>query len=375
MTVSKAEALTTLKATIESTKALITQFETLIQTGALPNVPIDSSSPNAIALYSDAGAILKAQTTKLSLLVLNKPYTPSEITFILKSLCQECIPALVSACQLCPSERYTNFLHRVIRASVGGVFKQYLELLDDIPVDERGIKSMRSQKTLRNTGVIWEGMDFAIKLAPMGLVAVALTKVEGYHDLFKDAIEELEEWRDGDLSPMDSIANFAPKIKPIETGAKEEMRPEARKPDINNIEEFDDDLFNLPKHASAAMLPVTKKAIETLKLIRLLYPALLKRRVKRFPTLDAQTPPDKFPTAEQADRYDKIMLFCRLFGDDADNIAAALYAHDMDQVNSSLRTIRDNARKCVAFAEKTWDGGEDEFTKWVRTWLVKLDEQ
>ncbi|MCJ1430958.1 hypothetical protein MMC27_000308 [Xylographa pallens] len=375
MTAPKAEALASLKTTIESTKALIAQFETLIQTGALPNVPIDSSSPNAIALYSDAGAILKAQTTKLSLLVLNKPYTPSEITFVLKSLCQECIPALVSACQLCPSERYTNFLHRVIRTSVGCAFKHYLDLLDDIPVDERGIKNIRSQKTLRNTGVIWEGMDFAIKLAPMGLVAVALTKVEGYYDLFKDAIEELEEWRDGDLSPTDIIANYAPGMKSIGVGAKEEMRPEARKLDINNIEEFDDNLFNLPRHASADILPVTRKAIETLKLIRLLYPALLKRRVKRFPTIDAQTPLDKLPTAEQADRYDKIMLYCRLFGDDADNIAAALYAHDVDQVNSSLRTITDRASKCVAVAEKTWDGGEDEFTRWVRTWLVKLDEQ
>ncbi|MCJ1386264.1 hypothetical protein MMC17_009390 [Xylographa soralifera] len=375
MTAPKIEALAILKTTIASTKALIAQFETLIQTGALPNVPLDSSSPNAIALYSDAGAILKAQTTKLSLLVLNKPYTPSEITFILKSLCQECIPALVSACQLCPPERYTNFLHRVIRASVGSAFKHYLDLLDDIPVDERGIKNIRSQKTLRNTGVIWEGMDFAIKLAPMGLVAVAATKVEGYHDLFKDAIEELEEWRDGDISPMDIISNHVPEMKPIWDGAKEEMGSEARKHDINNIGEFDDNPFNLPRHASAAVLPVTRKAIETLKLIRLLYPALLKRRVKRFLSIDAQTPPDKFPSAEQADRYDKIMSYCSLFSDDADNIAAALYTHNVEEVNSSLRTIRDYARKCVAFSEKTWDGSEDEFTKWVRTWLMKLDEQ
>ncbi|MCJ1281371.1 hypothetical protein MMC26_000690 [Xylographa opegraphella] len=374
MTAPKAEALAILKSTIASTKALIAKFETLIQTGALPNVPFDPSSPNAVALYSDAGAILKAQTTKLSLLVLNKPYTPSEITFILKSLCQECIPALVSACQLCPPERYTNFLHSTIRESVASAFKHYLDLLEDIPVDEWGIKNIRSQKTLRNTGVIWEGMDFAIKLAPMGLVAVAVTKVEEYHDLFKDAIEELEEWRDGNSS-MDIITNNLSEMKPIGAGVKEKVGAEARKHDINNVEEFEDNPFNLPEHASAAIMPVTRRAIETLKLIRLLYPALLKRRVKRFPSIDAQTPPDKFPTAEQADRYDKIMLYCRLFGDDADNLAAALYAQDVEQVNNSLRTIRDCARKCVALAEKTWEGGEDEFTKWVRTWLVKLDEQ
>ncbi|MCJ1289502.1 hypothetical protein MMC34_001035 [Xylographa carneopallida] len=375
MTAPKAEAFATLKATIISTKALVAQFETLIQTGALPNVPIDSSSPNAIALYSDAGALLKAQTTKLSLIVLNKPFTPSEITFILKSLCQECIPALVSACQLCPPERYTNFLHRVIRASVGCVFKQYLDLLDDIPADERGIENMRSQQTLRNTGVIWEGMDFAIRLAPMGLVAVALNKMEGYHDLFKDAIEELEGWRDGDISTMDIIANDVPEMKPIWDGVKRGTNFDASKYDVNNIGEFDDNPLNLPRQASAAILPVTRRAIETLKLIRLLYPALLKRRVKRFPSLDAKTPANGFPTPEQARRYDTIISNCRLFSEEADNIAAALYALDVDQVESSLRTIKSHARKCVAVAERTWDDGEDDFTRWVRTWTVKLDEQ
>ncbi|MCJ1399607.1 hypothetical protein MMC11_002809 [Xylographa trunciseda] len=373
MATTKPEALATLKTTIASTKSLISQFETLISTGALPNVPLDSS-PNAIALYSDAAAILKAQTTKLSLLVLNKPYTPSEITFILKSLCQECLPALASACELCLPERYTAFLHKVIRTSVSSAFKYYLDLLDEIPVDEQSIENIRSQKTLRNTGVIWEGMDFAIRLGPMGLVMVAVKKVEGYHDLFKDAIEELEEWRDGDISPSDTITSHMPEIKSMGDGVKAGMGLQALNLNVNNIGEVDENPFDLPSNASAAILPATRKAIETLKLIRLLYPALIKRRVKRFPSIDAQTPADKFPTPDQADRYDKILAYCHLFSEEADEIAAALYTQDVDKVDGSLRIIKDYARKCVGFAEKTWHGGEDEFTKWVITWLVKLDE-
>ena len=280
----------------------------------------------------------------------------------------------MSACQLCSPRQYTNFLYRVIRASVGSALKHYLDLLDDVPVDKQGIENIRSQKTLRNTGVIWEGMDFAIKLGLTGLVAVATSKVEEYHELFKDAIEELEEWRDGDLFSTDIIANHVPETKPIHEGAKDGLRPDALKPKLNNIEELDDNPFDLPRHASAAILPATKKAIETLKLIRLLYPAMLKRRVKRFPCMNAQTPPDKFPTAEQVDRYDKIMSYCHLFSEEADEIAAALYTHDVDKVNDNLGTIKDYSRQCMAITEKTWDGDEDEFTRWVKTWLVKLDE-
>ena len=344
------DAFETLRKTLTSTKALVSRFEGLVQTGELPLIPLEPSSPNAVALSSDAGAILKAQTTKLSLLVLNKPFSPSEITFILKSLCQGCIPGLVSACQLCTQTLYTNFFHRVIRASVGATLVKFLQLLDEIPIDERTAAQFQGQKTLQSTGIIWESTDFMVKIGSLGIVPVAVLKLEEYHSLLKDAIEELEEWEPGKVNSMGIMANQVP---------------------LANLE---GDPFDMPRAASPSIQPAAKKTIETLKLIRLLYRALIKRRVKRFPNINAKTEQGAFPKLEQTERFDHLMTYCQLFSEEADEIAGALYLHDEKQVSGRLETIKDYARKCIASTREPWEGGEDEFTRWTAKWLAKLKE-
>ena len=339
-----------LRRTLASTKALITSFEGLIQTDELRLMPLEPSSPNAVALSTDAAAILKAQTTKLSLLVLNKPFSPSEIAFILKSLCQECIPVLLSACQLCPRRSYTNFLHRLIRTSVDTTLIKFLQLLDEIPSDERMVVQFQAQKTLQSTGMIWESTDFITGLGSFGFVPVAVRKVEDYHSLLKDAIEELDEWQTGEVGSMDLLANQV------------------------HLAKLESDPFDMPSAASPIIQSTAKKVIEILKLIRLLYPALIKRRLKKFPNINAQTEQEAFPELEQIERFDHIMTYCQLFSEEADEIAGALYLHDKKQVDSKLGTIKDYARKCIMNIRDPWVGGEDEFTRWTVKWLAKLGE-
>jgi len=379
MSSSTAEAFETLRTTLASTKALISHFESQIQTGSLPLVPLDSSSPNALALFSDAGAVLKAQTTKLSLLVLNKPFSPKEITFILKALCNECIPALVSACQICPRISYTNFLHRIIRSSVGSSFKQYLGILDEIPVDKASVELIQRQKTLNSTGMIWESLDFMTKIGNGGITAVAAGKIDSYASLLQDAIEELEEWETGEVESN----NIIEKKLPPERQEVQAMYRKAGKATgvvlnenlgMNNLSKMEGNPFDLPKAADASIQPTTKKVIKALKLVGLLYPPILKRRVRRFPEIDATTKQEAFPTKDQAENFDCMLLECQSWTDIADHIAEALYLHDEDDVESILKGLKGSARKCVGHVRMSWDGKEDEFTAWVDKWLVKLDE-
>jgi len=379
MSSSTAESFRTLNTTLASTKALISHFESQIQTGSLPLVPLDSSSPNALALFSDAGAILKAQTTKLSLLVLNKPFSPKEITFILKALCNECIPALVSACQICPRISYTNFLHRIIRSSVGSSFKQYLGILDEIPVDKASVELIQRQKTLNSTGMIWESLDFMTKIGNGGITAVAAGKIDSYASLLQDAIEELEEWETGEVESN----NIIEKKLPPERQEVQAMYRKAGKAagvvlnenlGMNNLSKMEGNPFDLPKAADASIQPTTKKVIKALKLVGLLYPPILKRRVRRFPEIDATTKQEAFPTKDQAENFDYMLLECQSWTDIADHIAEALYLHDEDDVERILKGLKGSARKCIGHVRMSWDGKEDEFTAWVDKWLVKLDE-
>ncbi|MCJ1412723.1 hypothetical protein MMC19_006821 [Ptychographa xylographoides] len=366
----KPEDIVTLRATIESSKALIIKFEDLIRQGSagLPSISLNASSPNALALHSDAAHILRAQTTKLSLLALNKPFTPPEITFILKSLCQECIPAMASACQLCPSHQYTDFLTKVVRSSVSSTFRQYLNFLDELPLDEKGFqRSTMAQEILKNTGIIWQSMDFSTKLGAAGLIAIACPKIENWHSLLTDAIDELEEWQ---MEEMDNT--------PIQHKSPEELQfSNMCLEDKHWSRDSSNGLTMLegpPVAATHAIQPLAKKAVKTLKLIALLYPALIKRRVKRFPDISSSTPQGSFPTPEQTSNFDIIMQYCEGFSSQADEIAGALYENDTEEVNRRLAEVKNSARDCLRRVRHRWDGGEDEFSTWVGKWLIKLDE-
>ena len=376
---STAKFFETLCITLASTKVLISHFESQIQTGSLPLVSLDPSSPNALALLSDASAVLKAQTTKLSLLVLNKPFSPKEIAYILKSLCDDCIPALMSACQLCPQISYTDFLHRIIRSSVGTSFKLYLGILDEIPVDKDGVERIQRQKTLNSTGMIWESLDFMTKLGKGGITAVAASKIEGYASLLQDAIEELEEWGTGEGEPNDIIEN---KLPPESQEVRDMYKLSGEVAGIeldtaismDTSSKMEGNPFDLPKAANASIQPTTKKVIKALKLVALLYPPILKRRARRFPEIDATTKQEGFPTKEQVGNFDCMLLECQSWTETADEIAEALYLHNEDDVERLLKGLDASARKCIGHVRISWDGKEDEFTAWVNKWLVKLDE-
>ena len=229
-------------------------------------------------------------------------------------------------------------------------FVKFLQLLDEIPVDKHTAAQFQGQKTLQSTGIIWESTDFMVKIGSLGIIPVAVSKVEEYHSLLKDAIEELEEWEIGEVGSMDILANQF------------------------HLANLEGDPFDMPCAASPSIQPAAKKAIEILKLIRLLYPALIKRRVKKFPNINAQTEQEAFPNMEQTEHFDHLMTYCQLFSEEADDIVGALYLHDEKKVDGMLGTLKDYARKCIASIREPWDGGEDEFTRWTAKWLAKLEE-
>lgn len=333
-------ALTSLRKTIVSTKALTLRFEAAIQNptpDTVLNVPQDA--PNPLALLADGAKLLKAQTTKLSLLVLNQPFTPSEITFILKELCKGCLPAMMTAAELCPAARYTNYLHGLVRAGVSSSMLTLVKLLDEIPVDEHGIKDNEGRDTLQYTGQLWESCDFMTNIAEKGLTSYAAVKVTEYKELVEDALEELEEWISG----------------------------------VSNDEE---DTFGIPGISlNDTARSYVKNVVKKLRLIGLLYPPLLKRRIRRFPEINGSTTPEQLPNSKQVVGLDTLITYTQLFHEETDSIAETLYMVGMGkEADIKVGIIIDLAKKALALVTKNWDGENDEFTAWSEKWLVKIDE-
>lgn len=357
------DGLSALRASIDSTTALVKNFQIALQNHAQPILE-PPGPPNPLRLLSDAASVLKAQTTKLSLLILNKPFTPSAITYILNSLSNQCLPALMSALELCTAAQWTSFLQRHLRASLSHIMGQYLDLVTSIPTDEHGIDTDAGRGVLATTGVLWESCDKLVELASSGLVPLAVQKADSYHALIKDAITELEEWDPNELEDDSDDDSLQEQLERTHLKSDD---PASAIPNRNTNHTAPPPSTTIPHLQSLTLTH--------LRLLRLLYPALRKRRLATFPPLTSTTSiPFTIPTAPQLQRMDILIHHLKQFSEEADEIAGALYEGNEIDVKRKLTGLREMGRACVAGAKRDWSDKNDEFSEWADKWLGRLRE-
>lgn len=335
------DQLSTLRDCISSIRALLRSFEAALKTPvACPPKNIVTNPPqNPLALLSSAASILKAQTTKLSLLILNSPFTPSAITHILNSLFTSCLPALMTALELCSPDTHSALLHNHIRTLLSRAIQAVLALLATIPQQDNersSITHQRRGKTLAATGMLWETCDGMTQLASTGLSALAIEKLDTFHLLLKDAIAELEEWDPNkDEDDLDTDCN----------------------PD-------DSDPLPILPSQTPHLLNLT---LRLHRKIRLLYPAIKKHRLSTFPplTLLSSSP----PSPSQIQTLDIVTTALADFSSAADELACALYSHDHKEVLRLLSCMREQACDCIHSVMMDWRGEADLFSVWARKWV------
>ena len=271
--------------------------------------------------------------------------------------------------ELLRPEGYTLLLHQTVRNRVREVLKELEHLVEEIPIDERGVERLGGRDTLASTGVLWEGCDGLVKMAENGLRKVMVEIVEGWKGLFGDAIEELEEWRDGEGDEdIENVVDMADSLHLRNDHIPQEGSEEGD-PGIT-----EGDSFETTMPATNAIRPLITQVLQTLNIIRLLYPALIKRRFRRFPNIIKTTKEDDLPAVDQAKKVDALIGFCELFSTVADEMAGSLYLHNEDEVMKHLTDLKTSAKECVKIARGNWDGEDDEFSLWVDKWLIKFDE-
>ena len=348
--------LLTLKSCINSTKTLIASFELALRAPTSP--PLMETPPQPLALLSDSCKILKAQTTKLSLLILNKPFTPTAITYILNDCTNGCIPAMMSALELCPPEAYTNLLHHHIKTSLVNVQLEFSNLIESIPQDEHGVDP-QNRGILASTGVLWAECDELIQFSTEGLVPFVIRKAEEYHGLLKDAIAELDNW-DPEEDDLDSDIGTVSPVKAPPTSSMTEMSPTL-------VSDFQN-LSVSPIHE------LRKRSLTTLRTVRLLYPALQKRRIASFPNISKTTNSQAMPTFSMNRDLEAVMAFAKGFTEAADEVAGSLYEGDHSEIVRKLRSMQDEGISCASRMRKNWKGEEDGLSDWLNKWEVRLKE-
>ncbi|KAI0477143.1 hypothetical protein GGR56DRAFT_391389 [Xylariaceae sp. FL0804] len=365
------DSLTALKSLVHTTTTLITQLEILLHSVAVDNASAQPALPSsaaaqpvdALSLAHDAASLIRAHTTKLSLLIINEPFTPSAVIKVLRELVAGPIPGIASAVQVCEPARYTAFARRDLAWRCYRVLKEFKGLVEAIPLDGRVLPEAQrrgaggGKGSLAATGVIWAACDDVILLKKLGIAGLLVKKVEEYRDTLKDVLEELKEWSEevdedgGDDS---------------DGGDDEDDETQGITEQVNNThlstQEMLDDLMSaqhIPRDDPDKIRERLDSCLKRLRLTTLLYSAIVKRRLKTAPQLPSE------PNATAPKRLDEVLPILKRMPHRFGEVACAFYELDPATIDRGIDSCFFDAFAASEMMMKSWDGKRDEFTEWA----------
>ncbi|GAM33295.1 hypothetical protein TCE0_003r00093 [Talaromyces pinophilus] len=318
-----------------------------------------------LIILSNSAKSLRAQVTKLSLLAITAPFTPSAISTCLASVNDSVMPSMVTAALLLTPGEYTKAFSTEARILVKTGLKEFAILVQEITNTAEKLdpsfpsKSGESSKDAENkkkelskqekdvitsqTGRVWDVCDTITTLVSQGVVGHVAKRVQQWHDLVKDAISELEEW-----DPEDE-----------DDGGFEELMGSDDDDDESNTENEDDD----DDEKDVEALQTQKKSLlRALKPIAQIYPAIVTNRVKKG-GLTANNP-------QQIAKLESLTANLQSIPDHVDEAAGSLYEHNLDDCVKYLKLAKTTAEKTIDLVVFPLgeQQQEDKFTVWSRTW-------
>lgn len=340
----------------------------------LANVPLPEPLPstkaiNPLALSSTAAALIKAQITKLTLLALNKPFTPSSIIQILNTVSTSPLPALITAVQQCDAVKFGKFARNELQSKVSRLLGVYKNLLDEIPTtaeaQQSKIAASRTKSSgnhrstdqraaLRGTGLVWEICDEIVSFSEQGLGIMASKKMTSYRELYNDATEEIAKWLHADQS-SDHVEEH---LNDLSLG------------DTDSDSTF---IVSFSSHPTKETIPIAEWALDVLHLIALLYLPLIKRRIQRFPECNKKTALVTVPTKD-IPKLDLVLDAGKSWSEQIDLIAEALFENDAESAIIQVDRLIESTEESVKVTKAAWDGSEDKFSAWIDQWKKRMSE-
>ncbi|KAF7892583.1 uncharacterized protein EAF02_000121 [Botrytis sinoallii] len=366
--------LALLKSTVENIKNLILQLQASAK--APEDVKEEGSSSekkeqpkhadvNAIDLAHDSASLIKAHSTKLSLLIINKPFTPSAISKVLRELVSGPLPGLASAVEICHAAKYTKAMSEELQWRVNKVLTELSTLIKAIPLDgnilsddkKNGTGKSSGKGSLASTGVVWDACDSVMGLKTLGVAGLAMKKAVEYRDLVKDALEELQAWAEEESDDEDEDEN---------SGDEDDERKDPQ--------DIVDDLFGSQPHITKDDPEKIREKLESstkrLRLIILMYQAVEKRRFKTLPYLPHPELPTQLKDKSSEDPgivecLDEVLVRMKKITNLTDDLASAFYELDSSAIDKLMDETWFTGFATVELLIKDWEGQKDDFTTWA----------
>ena len=317
---------------------------------------------NALELAHDSASLIKAHSTKLSLLVINEPFTETAITTVLHELIAGPLLGLASSVQLCTEAKYTKAVSQDLQWRAKKVFLEFGVLVKAIPFNgqilsddaKNGTGVIAGKGSLACTGVVWEACDEVIALKQLGIAGLMIQKAEGYRDLLKDALEELQEWEEEEESDEDQSN---------------------REDEGDDAQAAVDNVFNSERHIPPEdpdkIRPKLESFQKRLRLVVTMYTAVIKRRFKTLPKLPYDELVCELDESSKEELgiiscLDEVLDIMKKIPDITDELASAFYDLDSQEIDKWMDECFVKSFAAVELLLKNWEGQPDEFTEWVR---------
>jgi hypothetical protein len=336
---------------------------TQLSASAIPAKSDAESNVNVLDLAHDAASLIRAHSTKLSLLIINKPFTASAITKVLRELVAGPLPGLASAVELCHASKYTKAVSAELQYRAGRLFNELSALIQAIPLNgqilgddaKNGTAKGKGKGSLAVTGTVWEACDAIIELKRIGVAGLVIKKAEEYRALLKDALEELQEWGEEESDDEDDGEGSAYETDKAQAAV--------------------DKMFGCQQHIPAddpeKIRPRLESCVKRLRLLILMYQAVIKRRFKTLPPLPYQeTHPGRPNTNSTQDlgivsSLDKVLSVMKKIPDITDDLASSFYELDPSEIDKHIELCSSTSFEATELLIKNWDGQKDEFSTWV----------
>jgi hypothetical protein len=367
-------ALAVLESLVQTAVTLLRQLEAVVNEIAnardgelIPSRSNPTTSINALSLAHDSASLIKAHSTKISLFIINNPFTPTAITKVLKELVAGPIPGLASAVQACDPSLYTSLARHDLAWRSYTVLKELRELLQRIPKDGKVLSSEQKngsavaggKGSIAATGTLWAACDEVARFSKLGVAAHFVRKTEELRDTLKDVMEELKEW--GEDDGEDAEDQFDDTADDAGSGPTDShASAQAMLDNLMNSHRIipPDDPDNIRERLDSCL--------KRLRLTTLLYTAIIKRRLKKLPSL----PSEKLSAIPQ--RLDEVAHILKKIPDLFCDLAGAFYELRPIDIDRLMDQCFFDAFAASELLAKSWDGQRDEFTEWAEKFQVEI---
>lgn len=235
-----------------------------------------------------------------------------------------------------------------VRTTIRRLFGQVTNLVREIPLRQEDVDAVRDadKSTLASTAMVWGTCDLLVGLGETGLVGIVVRQALEYRDLLKDAIDELKEWIEGTEGAEDPF-------------------------DESDSGEDDFGSLNIISKENPILRAQVEGIVKKLQHVDLIYPPIIKRRLRRFPPV-VSAGENKQRKANLA-VLDEVVGTLKLIPEEVDELAAACYQGDEDEIKSQVARVCELATKAMERLNLNWQGETDEFTAWSGKWLQAME--